>query len=226
MNTKDISYLEQINKFYNKSLKSYQVIKVTDTPDYLIELGAEALQIIIKQSTLTKCIRPPKGSRSAHDLDRNIVEALPKQINNPILLINEYKRNSFALISDYKDKDGNNILIAIKLNVSVQNVTVNEITSLYGRNNLGIYIGKHSTKDIHIIDNKKAKQLASLLGLQLPTTLQAFDYVDKLPQQKENVNIKNQKSVMQSLHKYQGNIKAAPRKSDNNLESQRTQQER
>lgn len=125
----------------------------------------------MKQSTLAKCIREPKGSRSAHRLERSIIESLPIQIANPILVVDEKERKSFALISDYKDINGNNILLALKLESSVQNMIVNEIMSFYGRKNLGIYLRKHAPSEIHIIDNKKAKSLTSLLGLQLPTTL-------------------------------------------------------
>ena len=85
--------------------------------------------------------------------------------------MDEKERKSFALISDYKDINGNNILLALKLESSVQNMIVNEIMSFYGRKNLGIYLRKHAPSEIHIIDNKKAKSLTSLLGLQLPTTL-------------------------------------------------------
>ena len=103
------------------------------------------------------------------------------QIFKPILLVDEEQRNSIALITDYKDKNGNNILIALKKHSNVQNIETNEVTSLYRRNNLAPYLAKHSPSDIHVIDNKKAKALASLLRLQLPTTLQAFDYDNNIP---------------------------------------------
>lgn len=222
MNTKDTLYLEQVDAYYNKKLKSNVIITVSDTPEYLQKLGLNDIPIIMKQKTLQKCIRKPHGSISAHELDRKMIESLPKQIRNPILVIEEKERNSFALISDYKDKAGNNMLVALEMNVTYNNISVNEVKSFYGRNNLDIYIKKHVPSEIHVIDNKKARQLASLLRLQLPTPSQVSDYMDKLPQQKENVNIKNPKSVICSLHKCQDNSKAAPKKNDNNLEPQRS----
>ncbi len=188
MSSKDKAYLEQINKFYNRRLRSYQIIEIGDTPEFLQNLGAKALPIVIKQSTLAKCIREPHGSRSAHSLDRKMIEALPDQIRNPIMAVEEKQRNSFALISDYKDKMGNHMLVALKMNATVQNMVVNEVTSFYGRQNLEIYLNKHDPSEIHIIDNNKAKQLASLLGLQLPTTLQALDYSCNLAQSQDKVN--------------------------------------
>lgn len=228
MNTKDTLYLEQVDAYYNKRLKSNVIITVSDTPEYLQKLGLNDIPIIMKQKTLQKCIRKPHGSISAHELDRKMIESLPEQIRNPILVIEEKERNSFALISDYKDKAGNNMLVALEMNVTYNNISVNEVKSFYGRNNLDIYIKKHVPSEIHVIDNKKARQLASLLRLQLPTPSQVSDYMDNLPQTKPKVNIKDGKnSVIQSLHKYQKNIKATVSKEDdNNLERQRTQQER
>ena len=55
------------------------------------------------------------------------------------------------------------------------------MASFYERNNLALYLTKHNPLDTHIIDNKKAKSLASLLRLQLPTTLQMFDYRHTVP---------------------------------------------
>lgn len=236
MNTQDKAYLDQIDKFYSGKLKSYQIIKVGNTPDFLQKLGAQSLPIVIKQGTLAKCIREPKGSRSAHSLDRKMIEALPDQIRNPIIAVEEKQRSSFALISDYRDKNGNNMLIALKMDATVQNMVVNEVASFYGRKNLEIYLNKHKTSEIHVIDNNKVKQLTSLLGLQLPTTLQAPDYKDNLSQAQNKVNSdfrffgnietpKENKSVIDSLRKHQEEI-AGKQPDVNNLERQHTQQER
>lgn len=224
----DKDYLKQIDKFYSGKLKSYQIIEVGDTPVFLINLGAKPLPVIIKQSTLAKCIREPHGSRSAHGLNREMIEVLPDQIRNTIIAVEEKQRNSFALISDYRDKNGNNMLVALKMGATIQNMIVNEVVSFYGRQNLEIYLNKHNPSEIHIIDNKKAKQLASLLRLQLPTTLQVLDYADNLAQSDNKVNanmdISKGKSVIQSLKKYQKEINAHPKA--NNLENQRTSKER
>lgn len=117
-----------------------------------------------------------------------MIEALPDQIRNPIIAVEEKQRCSFALISDYRDKNGNNMLIALKMNATVQNMVVNEVASFYGRKNLEIYLNKHKTSEIHVIDNNKVKQLTSLLGLQLPTTSQAPDHKDNLSQAQDKVN--------------------------------------
>ena len=65
-------YLERIDQFYRRSLPgNREIIVLQYTPKYLIQLGAKQLPIVIKQSILSKCIRHPKGSRSAH-MEKNI----------------------------------------------------------------------------------------------------------------------------------------------------------
>ena len=116
-------FLMQIEQYYNGNLKSNRVIIVGDTSNYLRKIGMDNLPVVIKQSTLSKCIREPRGSRSAHELDRVVIESIPMQIFYPILAVNE----------------------------------------------------------------EKAKSLASLLRLQLPTTLQAFDCIDNISPNSDTV---------------------------------------
>ena len=106
MTVQDKTYLEQIDKYYKKELKSYLTIELGITPDILTQFGASKLPLVMLQSTLTKCTRKVTGSRSAHELPRNIIETLPEQIKNPIFIIQERARKSIAVISNATDKNG------------------------------------------------------------------------------------------------------------------------
>lgn len=68
------TYLSQINDYYNKNLSSHVLIELGATPRYLVNYGVPELPLVMQQSTLTKCIRKATGSRSAHNLSRNIIE--------------------------------------------------------------------------------------------------------------------------------------------------------
>lgn len=172
MDTSQKTYLDQIDKYYNKKLKTYSVIELGMTPDILVKYGALELPMIMLQSTLTKCIRKATGSRSAHELPRSIIETLPDQIKNPIFLIQDKARKSIALISDVEDTNGHKILTAILLDAKQHANSVNEIKSVYGKTNLKEYLKKHmELNQLNIIDNKKAEMLSRVLGLQLPMAL-------------------------------------------------------
>ena len=170
-------YLEQIDAYYSRRLSSHAIIELGMPPKILQEFGAPDLPLVMQQSTVTKCVRKSTGSHSAHELSRDIIEKLPEQINSPIFLIKDEERNSIALISDVKDIHDNNILIAIRLNEKRKNIQVNEIKSVYGKTSLKEYLVKNiESKQLYIIDNKKAEKLSRVLGLQLPTTLITFSY--------------------------------------------------
>lgn len=176
MNLKDISvktdkqkYLEQIERFYSRRLPSNREIVVFQyTPQYLIQLGAKQLPIVIKQSTVNKCIRLPKGSRSAHSLGRNIIEGIPDEIRNPIIVVKDKARNTLALICQGVDQDKNNLLVALQLNSLLYGNEINEIKSIYGKEHLSAYLRKQNTEDVYVINKEKAKMLSPSIGFQLP----------------------------------------------------------
>ena len=199
------TYAEQIEAYYNKKLPSYELIEFGHTPELLQKYGAPDVPLVMRQSTLTKCIRKVTGSRSAHELPRKIIETLPEQISNPIFLINDTSRNSLALISDAIDKNGNKILTAIQLN-SVQNaIKVNEVKSVYGKTNLKEYLSKHMyAGQLNIVDIKKAGRLSRVIGLQLPKALITSNREHNISSRLDDVNSNFQKeSVIDKLQHYQ-----------------------
>lgn len=217
MAVQDKAYLEQIDKYYRKKLKSHDLIQLGKTPKLLIQFGAPKLPMVIQQSTVTKCIRKPSGSRSAHDLPRNIIELLPEQIRNPIFLIQDKSRNSISLISSMTDKKNDYILIAIHLNERRKEMQVNEVKSIYGKTTLKEYLEKHIKENqLNIIDSKKAEILSRVIGLQLPTTLTASSYdrriahhsgkVNKEKRQDSDFQGKNKQSIHRKLENFQKKI--------------------
>ncbi|MCM1386446.1 MAG: hypothetical protein NC231_03900 [Bacillus sp. (in: Bacteria)] len=199
------TYLEQIEKYYKHNLSRFDLIHIGMTPDIMIAYGAGKLPLMIQQSTLTKCTRMQTGSRSAHELHRNIIETIPEQIQRPIFLIQDKERNSIVLITDAKDKKNNNILIAIKLNERKNAMLVNEIKSIYGKANLKEYLLKHNRlNQLHVIDNRKAERLSRLVGFQLPQALIASSYNENIPLKSLKVNDKI--SVHNKLKQYKKEI--------------------
>ena len=125
-------------------MRSFEVLIIGETPESLTDMGAKKLPLIMKQSTLRKCIREPKGSRSAHQIERGFIEKLPEYIQRPILAVNDIHRNSFILISDYKDKNGFYTLVAILKEQNLNGKLVNEIKSIYGKEHFDLVnIGLH-----------------------------------------------------------------------------------
>lgn len=195
------TYAAQIEAYYNRTLPSYKLIRLGGTSEILKACGAPDLPIVMQQSTLTKCIRQATGSRSAHNLPRNVIETLPEQIGNPIFLIKDERRNSFALITDAVDREGRQILIALRLDTRQNSVNVNEIKSVYGRSNLKEYLQRCAKGNRLVVTNmKKAEKLSRVIGLQLPKALTAFSYEHNLPRPQQNVKPQNMRqSVIDRL---------------------------
>ncbi len=223
MTVQDKTYLEQIDKYYKKKLKSHDLVRLGKTPELLIQFGAPELPVVMRQNTITKCIRKPKGSRSAHDLPRSIIESLPEQIKNPIFLIQDKNRNTISLISSMTDKKNNHILIAIFLNAKHKEIQVNEVKSIYGKTSLKEYLQKHIEENqLNIMDTKKAELLSRVIGLQLPQALIASSYDKRIAPQSRKVNKertqipafqeKNKPSVHKKLETFQKELNQNSRK--------------
>ena len=84
---------------------------------------------------------------------------MPDQIETPIYIICDKERNSIIVISDAKDQENNNVLVAIKLDEIKNAKKVNEVKSIYGKTALKEYLVKHAEKkQLYIIDKNKAKK--------------------------------------------------------------------
>lgn len=137
-------------------------------------------------------IREPKGSRSAHFLERCNIELIPSILENPALLVMNAEENRLALITNDTNRQGYPLLLALKLNSIVQEKKVNQITSFYGREHCREYLERQ--EHVWIVDKEKAKQLSRLLRLQLPMTWKVLDYNTNLPQNPPPVNQNKEKS--------------------------------
>lgn len=188
-------YLMQIDRFYNKRLETFRLIELGKTPDALINAGAKQLPMIMKQSNLRKCIREPRGSRSAHQIERSFIEQLPEQLETPVLIVRDTTRNSLVLINEYQDKNGYHMLLAVQKEQRINEKLVNEIKSIYGKEHLKEYLQKEEVKNNLIIaDNKKVKEMFRVIGLQLPEALTNLDYINNIPPSFRNVNLENIKN--------------------------------
>lgn len=204
-------YTRQIDAYYKKRLRSYEMLSLGETPEVLTQRGVPKLPLVMKQSTLTKCVRKSTGSRSAHDLPRSVIEAVPDQICNPIFLLQDKESQSIALISDMEDRDRNKILIAIRLRELKDGVEVNEIKSIYGKTKLFEYLNRHMEKgQLEVVDTKKAESLSRVIGLQLPKALITSNHDNNVPRQEHKVNCKSanssKSSVVSRLREYQQQI--------------------
>lgn len=173
------------------------MITVGKTPEILKRLGAKDLPLVMKQSNLHKSIREPKGSKSAHQIDRQLIEQLPQAIGAPILVIDDPQKPGLLLLTDRTDFKGRNVVVSIHLQTSMYGREINEIKSIYGREGLADFLDREKEFIVYE-DKQKAKRLSLTIEKQYLEAPTRLDYDKTIPDSKPHVNPQNQKSLHSS----------------------------
>lgn len=165
----EMSFKRNFHSLLNgdKKLASRPLV-IGRTPYSLALCGADVnLMLTINKKVINKAMRPEirdeNGKligKTGHGLtEDNVVQALNK-IKNPTMIFKGTHDNSLLVITDIKDFNDRNIVVAVELNKKDGFETVNQILSPYGRDNLAEYIEKNISKGNLIAVNKeKAKQM-------------------------------------------------------------------
>lgn len=197
------SYLDQIEEYYQKRLPTNREIRIGKTPEVLLHLGAKDLPLIMRQSNLHKCIRQPKGSRSAHQIDRKIIEQLPQVIEKPVLVIDDPQKPGLVVLTDQTDFQGRGIVVSIHLQTSIYNQAVNEIKSIYGREGLKEFLVREKEYIVYL-DKQKAKFLPPSIEKQYLEAPARLDCSKTITDLGPPVNPQNGKSDCSSPEKEKG----------------------
>ena len=100
--------------------------------------------------------------------NREIIESIPDEIRNPIIVVKDKERNTLALICRGVDQGGNHLLVALQLNSILYGNEINEIKSIYGKEHLLEYLGKQNIENVYAINKERAKMLSPSIGFRLP----------------------------------------------------------
>lgn len=166
MSRRQESFQEQIERFYCRKMTSNEYLQIGYPSHSLLTFGVKDLPIIMKQSTLSKCMRKTRGSKSGHNLSKELIAKIPEIIENPALIVDELDRGSYAFISDEYDTDHHPLLLAIHLEQQIHGKDIHEITSFYGRERLGEYLRKK--ENVFIWDIKKPNICLVFSGYNYP----------------------------------------------------------
>lgn len=184
------NFSQTIDDFLDGRINPYAQIFICKTTNAMIACGAKDLDVIINQSTLRKVMSDDAAKfKHPHNLDKEIIKAIPGELNNPIMILNGSEQNSIVLVSSLTDENNQNIIISCRLNSEKSIYEVNEITSIYPKNNISNYINAQLNKHNLIGCNKKrANRLLKSLGLQSSEVEASIDYTNIIPSIDKNVN--------------------------------------
>ena len=125
------------NSEFNSFLDSFEQQSLKRNESWISRLTGgmqkylnNAKQLLLNQSVLTK-------AKNKHNIDITSLRDLPEKLSNPIAVFKSARNdvNGKVVLVEAKDKDGNNIVVAINMEGNQNGIEVNEITSVYGREN-------------------------------------------------------------------------------------------
>ncbi len=186
----DKQFVEQIERFIKGQIPHFETVSLGHTPPILKCFGAKSEITTIKQNELRNCLLASNLSANhhsqGHDIPLNTLKQLSGAIRNPVAVLNGQHLGTLVVLTELKNKDDQNILVPISLDLRSTNTTVNKVTSVYGKDNLLRYLTRHSN-DILAVHKEKAEKLFTTIGYQLPQTTSAFCFDNSISYTDKNV---------------------------------------
>ncbi len=159
--------IERFNKslddWEKNKMNPFRLIQVGKIPPVMKALGIADEPVEIQNSTIMKILRPepryPYESQG-HNLTMDDVRAIPKLLADPVMVFTSRTReDSYVFFTERKDSENRSIIIPIAVNKRKGRIIINEITSMYGRNNEFEFV--HSsieTGNLVYMDKKRTEE--------------------------------------------------------------------
>ena len=144
-------------------MNPFRLIQVGKIPPVMKALGIADEPVEIQSSTIMKILRPePRYTYESqgHNLTMDDVRAIPKLLADPVMVFTSRTReDSYVFFTERKDSENRSIIIPIAVNKRKGRIIINEITSMYGRNNEFEFV--HSsieTGNLVYMDKKRTEE--------------------------------------------------------------------
>lgn len=179
-NEEDVeNYTRQIAEWQKNNINVAKLIEVGQIPPIMKVLGIADKPIEVQYSTLNKIIREESiypNDKQGHNLSIDDIYAIPSQLADPVMVFKSRTRNdSYVFFTERKDSEDRSILIPLAVNKKKGKIIINEITSMYGRNN-EIEFVKTNIEDENLIYVDKKRSLDWELSSQVQFPTQRFSY--------------------------------------------------
>ena len=133
-------FKSQVDEWISDKSNIAKLITVGGISPLFNALGIADNPIEVQYSTLSKMVRPvPQGypnEAQGHALSVDDIYGIPSQLADPIMVFKSRTRSdSYVFFTERKDSQNRSILIPMAVNKHKGRIVINEITSMYGRNN-------------------------------------------------------------------------------------------
>lgn len=173
------NFKEQIDDWKNDNSNIAKLVTVGQIPPVMKVLGIADKPIQVQYSTLNKMIRDEPiypDDKQGHQLSIGDIYAIPAQLADPVMVFKSRTRtDSYVFFTERKDFKNRSILIPLAVNKQKGRIVINEITSMYGKDNEIDFVKKNIDEDNLIYADKK-RSLDWELSSQVQFLTQRFSY--------------------------------------------------
>ena len=185
----DQMFAINLDRFLDSGTKSSEYIFVCKTSNALAISGADQnLDVVIAPRTIAKCMADPEMRYHDHGLTRDILQRIPEELRNPIMIFQGSKNSSLVVITRLKDNKNRGVMVAVSLSETGRRNEVNRISSVYGKDNINNYIrNQMEYGNLIAVNKKEAKIMLQSAGLQLPLEETYLNFNDSIAYTTQNV---------------------------------------
>lgn len=137
-----------IDAVFSGNRPMMQGIVIGDTPNVLVEIGAERLPLHINPSKII-------GIKNKHDISGEQLKQAFFDVYNPVGVLKSKDGNGYVVITEVSDNAGSQVVAAIHLSKKKGFLEVNSIASVYGKNKLENLIESSEVLYFDDIDMKR-----------------------------------------------------------------------
>lgn len=126
---------------YYQGKRRHEAILVCNTPEMIQNVGLRELPMHITQKHVLDCLHEKTVDNvHYHGLSTQELKRLPEALESPVILAESLtKDDSLVAVLDYREQDGNPVIVAVRPNgnamYELRKVDSNFITSMYGKDN-------------------------------------------------------------------------------------------
>lgn len=199
----DKLFEDNLDRFLESNTKTSEYIFVCKTSNALAISGAnKELDVVIAPRTIAKCMADPSVKYHGHELTKDILQQIPKELRNPIMVFKGSKDKSLVAITKLRDNNSHSVIVAISIDEADKFRTVNRISSVYGKDNINNYIRNQIGYGNLISANKKeAAEMLHSAGLQLPLENTFISFNNSIAYTMQNVKGFDEKSKINNERK-------------------------
>ena len=173
------NFKRQISDWQKNNINIAKLVVVGKIPPIMKVLGIADKPIEVQYSTLNKMVNDmpfyPHDDQG-HKLSVDDIYAIPSQLADPVMVFKSGTRNdSYVFFTERKDFQNHSILIPLAVNKKKGRIIVNEITSMYGKDNEINFVKKNFDEENLIYADKK-RSLDWELSSQVQFLTQRFSY--------------------------------------------------